>query len=611
VPGNKVLITWHSEPWSGYRWRWLALPNGIEFGRLREKYQGATVPHVVETSLKIAGGMNGIMIDAEARLLHGAACWRADGMPMACSGGNARADSVDEDRMCRGGAAGGDPLGLRGRDARPLTQPSRGLSNVLTDSQHQTVMHRSSNEVSLRNSGAVLLVSCYELGHQPLNLAFPLAYLRDAGFAPRAVDTAVQTLDDDAIQAARFVAISVPMHTALRLGSQVADRVRAINPDAMLCFYGLYSWLNADYLLGEYGGYVIGGEFERPLLRLVEALDDGFDAQTIEGVSTLAHRVPPSLERVDFPMPERRALPAMRHYAHLIIDGTAVPSGYTEATRGCHHTCLHCPVVPVYQGRFFAIPRPVVLEDISRQVAQGAGHITFGDPDFLNGPTHSLRICRELHERFPNVTFDMTTRIEHIIQHRDLMPEFGRLGCVFAVSAVESVSERVLTEIDKGHTKRDVIEALSILESADIAMRPSLLPFTPWTTLDDYRELLTFIEEYDLVENVDPVHLSIRLLIPPGSALLERSETRDWLGPLDAAAYTYRWTHPDPRLDDLQRQIGSLVERATLDGQEPAEVFAQVKALAWSSTESPAPTIRPLEKGVRRRPPRLTESWFC
>jgi len=458
--------------------------------------------------------------------------------------------------------------------------------------------------------GAILLVSCYELGHQPLNLAFPLAYLTQAGYAPVAVDTAVEPLDDATIAAARVVAISVPMHTALRLGTQVARRVRQVNPHAVIGFYGLYAWLNADYLLREHGDFVIGGEYERPLLDFVRALAAGSD-EPVEGVSTRDYRVPPSLARIDFPMPERTSLPSMKRYAHLMIDGTAIPAGYTETTRGCHHTCLHCPVVPIYRGRFFAIPREVVLEDIRRQVRQGAGHITFGDPDFLNGPTHALRICRAMHAEFPHVTFDMTTRIEHILQHRDLIPEFAELGCVFVVSAVESVSETVLERVDKGHTKADVVEALRILESAGIAMRPSLLPFTPWTTMEDYLELLRFVEEYDLIDNIDPVHFSIRLLVPPGSALLDRPETQEWLGPLDEAAFPYTWRSPDPRLDALQQEVSRIAEAGEAAGQDYEETFAQIKAAAYAAAGLEVPPPRRREHGVRRRPPRLSESWFC
>lgn len=461
----------------------------------------------------------------------------------------------------------------------------------------------------LSGPGAILLVSCYELGHQPLNLAFPLAYLRQAGYAPVAVDTAVDDLDDAAIVRARFVAISVPMHTALRLGEQVARRIRALNPCAAICFYGLYAWLNRDYLLRKLADAVIGGEYERPLLELVHALETGAPAP--DGVGTSFEPAPPSLARIDFPLPERGDLPAPRHYAHLLLDGQALPAGYTEATRGCHHTCLHCPVVPIYRGRFFAIPREVVLEDIRRQVRQGVRHITFGDPDFLNGPTHSLRICRALHAEFPSVTFDMTTRIEHILEHRDIIPELAELGCIFAISAVESVSETVLERIEKGHTKADVVEALGILESAGIAMRPSLLPFTPWTTLDDYLDLLRFVEEHDLFDNIDPVHFSIRLLVPPDSALLDRPESAEWLGPLDEAAYTYTWHHADPRVDALQREIARIVEAAAAEDLDAPATFEQIKRAAYTAAGlTEPPTVR-RAAGIRRRPPRLTESWFC
>lgn len=409
---------------------------------------------------------------------------------------------------------------------------------------------------------------------------------------------------------ARFVAISVPMHTALRLGVEIAGRVRRINSGARICFFGLYAWLNAGYLLREHADYAIGGEAEQALLALVRALEAG-DADPVAGVSTAAHRSAPEIVRTDFPVPDRTGLPGHKGYARLMRDGIAVPAGYTEATRGCVHTCLHCPVVPVYQGRFFAVPRLVVLEDIRRQVRAGVGHITFGDPDFLNGPTHALRICRDLHAEFPGVTFDFTARIEHLLQHRDLLPEFRELGCVFVLSAVETVSEHILLALDKGHTRQDVIDALAVCDAARITLRPSLLPFTPWTTLDDFLELLTFFETWDLVGSVDPVHFSIRLLVPPGSALLEQPCTEAWLGHLDAAAFTWTWRNPDPRVDALQRDIAALVEAAARDSLGPHETFARIKALAWEVKGVDPPPVTPLRVALPGESPRLSESWFC
>src|SRR5437764_504929 len=127
--------------------------------------------------------------------------------------------------------------------------------------------------MSLRSPGSVLLISCYELGHQPFCTALSLGFLRRAGFAPAALDIAVEKFDTAPIAKARFVGISVPMHTALRLGVRVAARVREVNPEAVICFYGLYAALNADYLLEHAGDYCIGGEAETPLVALVEALE--------------------------------------------------------------------------------------------------------------------------------------------------------------------------------------------------------------------------------------------------------------------------------------------------------------------------------------------------
>jgi len=463
----------------------------------------------------------------------------------------------------------------------------------------------------MKNPGDILLISCYELGHQPFHLASLFAMLGQAGYSPVAVDTSVETLTDAAIRNARFVGISVPMHTALRLGEQIAQRVRAINPSAHICLYGLYALLNADYLLGNTIDAAIGGEYETPLLNLVAALDDGKEGN-VAGVRTRSHASGPWIERTPFVVPERQALPAPDRYARLQIGNEVRLAGYTEATRGCKHTCLHCPVTPIYNGRFFAVPVATVLADIRSQVAQGVQHITFGDPDFWNGPTHALRIARALHQEFPDVTFDATIKVEHLLKHRQLLPEMRNLGCVFVVSAVESLNDDVLLHLDKGHTAADVVEVFALMHDVGIPLRPSLLPFSPWETFESYTQLLNFFEEHHLIEHIDPVHLSIRLLIPPGSALLIESDDHTWLGELDSAAFTYRWRHPDPRMDELQRQVAQQVEQAQGVQSNPVETFLRVKGLVHAMQGSRVSLFKALHAyGTVQVLPHLTESWFC
>lgn len=448
----------------------------------------------------------------------------------------------------------------------------------------------------MRAAGDILLVSTYELGHQPLHLASPLAFLERAGYRPSGCDVSVEPLDDAEIARARFVAVAVPMHTALRLGAEVGARVKALNPSAHLCYFGLYAPLNRDYLRQHGADSVLGGEYEAALVEEVRA------AELVEPIGSMVE--PIQLARLDFPVPSRMQLPQLSRYARLEVDGEARLAGYAEASRGCLHHCRHCPIPPVYEGRFFVVAVETVVADVAQQVAAGARHVTLGDPDFFNGPGHAMAVARAIHAAHPSLTFDVTIKIEHILKRRTLFAELAALGCAFVVSAVESTSDTVLRLLDKGHSRADLDEALAILDAADLPLRPTWVPFTPWTTLTDYLDMLDWIESHALIEHVDPVQLAVRLLIPPGSKLLALPETQAVLGPLEPEKLSYAWTHPDPRMDRLAHDVFAAVADGAL--------FGDVRALARAAAALPQlPASAIIHKRVRGRPPRLSESWFC
>ena len=471
----------------------------------------------------------------------------------------------------------------------------------------------------MKEPGAILLVACYELGHQPLAVAWPAAFLERRGYHPALLDVSVEPFDSEKVRRARLVAVSVPMHTALRLGVAFAERSRAVNPACHIAFYGLYATLNAGYLLKHAADSVLSGELEAALVELARNLDQPRDDGGDRGPAPSERRSEPRgrppaarpiLEKLDFPVPSRTHLPSLKAYAHVEKAGRLELAGYVEASRGCKHLCRHCPIPPVYGGRFFVVPRDVVLADIRQQVEAGAAHITFGDPDFLNGPGHALAVARALHAEFASVTFDFTAKVEHLLKHRDRLRELVELGCAFIVTAAESLSDTVLAHLAKGHTRADVVAALHAVRAAGIALRPTWVPFTPWTTLDDYRELLDFVEAHGLIDAIDPVQYSIRLLVPPGSLLLESPAMRPFLGPRVEDAFYYRWTHPDPRMERLGAQVAALVARAADAREDAAATFSRIRRLADLAAGAPPRPDVALPPG-RRRPPRLTEPWFC
>lgn len=455
----------------------------------------------------------------------------------------------------------------------------------------------------------VLLVSCYELGHQPFAIASAWAQLATAGFDVVGHDASVERLPEALLRDADLVAISVPMHTALRLGVQIAKRARSANPRSHVCFFGLYAQLNAEHLLEQLGDSVIGGEFESALVGLVRALERGA-VDDVEGVTLPGRPARSVLSRLAFEVPHREGLPALSRYAKLIgpSPGEERVVGYAETSRGCKHRCRHCPVTPVYEGRFFVIPKDVVLADVEQQIRAGARHVTFGDPDFFNGVGHSMAVAKALHDRHPEVTFDVTIKVEHLLKHRARLTELAALGCVFVISAFESLSDRVLRELDKGHGRDDLFETIELCRAAGLTVRPTFVAFTPWTSRDDFAALCDFVVEQGLVDHVDPIQLAIRLLVPPGSALVEGRKPT-WLGDLDAASFGFTWVHEDPGVDALHREVGAIVQRAAASEQDPGETFDEIRRAAHAAAGRSAP---PPRVDVRRGfAPRLTEPWFC
>jgi len=450
----------------------------------------------------------------------------------------------------------------------------------------------------------VVLISTYELGRQPFGLASPAAWLRRAGAEVTCVDTSVQELPVAAIRDADLLAFYLPMHTATRKAIQLLQPVRKVNSRAPLCFFGLYAPMNAEYLRSLGADMILGGEFEEGLV--------SWTKQWADGPGVRSHKTPTiSLARQRFLPPDRSSLPSLERYARLTMpDGEQRITGYTEASRGCKHLCRHCPVVPVYQGQFRIVQPEVVLADIDAQVEMGAQHITFGDPDFFNGIGHALALVKALHERHPGLSYDVTIKIEHLLRYSKHLEKLRETGCLFVTSAVESVDDRVLRLLDKGHTRKDFLAVLQLCRAAGLVLSPTFIPFTPWTTLEGYRELLQLLADEELVDQVAPVQLAIRLLIPSGSRLLELAEVRNRVGEFDPQALSYRWNHPDPRMDTLQRQLLRFINDAECRGLSRQEIFSGI----WDRAQEHPP---PLEfpsmppRLSRAAVPYLTEPWYC
>jgi hypothetical protein len=295
----------------------------------------------------------------------------------------------------------------------------------------------------------------------------------------------------------------------------------------------------------------------------------------------------------------------------LMPEGGFKVAGYTEASRGCKHLCRHCPIVPVYNGVFRIVQRDIVLEDIRQQVNAGAEHITFGDPDFFNGPAHALAIVESMHREFPQLTYDATIKIEHLLQHAESLPRLLDTGCLFVTSAVESVDDAILARLAKGHTRADFLKVVGLFRDLDLILQPTFVPFTPWTSLSGYRELLALIADQDLIENVAPIQLGIRLLIPAGSRLLELDEIRNTIGNFEASGLVYPWKHADARMDILSERIQELANAGDRLKRSRTDTFTLIWRAAAELAGENVGLDPAMPKTSMCKIPHFTEPWYC
>src|SRR5580704_5662260 len=453
----------------------------------------------------------------------------------------------------------------------------------------------------------ILLLSTYELGRQPFGIASPAAWLRERGHEVVCNDLSRETLSEQAARDAGLIGLYVPMHTATRLALELLPILRRLNSKAHLCAFGLYAATSREIFRANGVTSLFSGEFEQALVDLADRLSHPTIASP--GLPAAATDVSPA--RLRFKVPDRHGLPPLKSYAHLVLpSGEHRTVGYAEASRGCKHHCRHCPVVPIYNGAFRLVEPEVVLADIRQQVSAGAQHVTFGDPDFFNAVRHAVPIIESLHREFPHLTYDATIKVEHIRKHADLLPTLRDTGCLFVISAVESLDDAILSRLEKNHTREDFFQVVELFRNERLTFQPTFVTFTPWTTLDSYLDLLQQLRRLDLIESVAPVQLAIRLLIPEGSRLLELAEVRETVGKFDPHALVYPWSNPDPAVDKLAVDVQAIVAASEKSKLSRSETFSRIwRAANLAADRSIEFNAMPLIAS-RATVPYLNEPWY-
>jgi|TARA_B110000263_G_scaffold249792_1_gene268566 radical SAM superfamily enzyme YgiQ (UPF0313 family) len=451
----------------------------------------------------------------------------------------------------------------------------------------------------------VVLISLYDLGHQPLSIASAAALLKEYNCNIEIIELSNLKIAKESIKNAELILLSVPMHTAARMAVKLVPELRKINSDAHISIFGLYALHLQDALDERIIDSAISGEFESSLKVLVEELltNQKEDDRSIN--SWISPKI--SFERQIFLTPSRENLPPLEQYAKMSINNSEKLTGYIETSHGCAHSCPHCPVTAVYQGKFRIVDKKSILKDVDNLIKIGAEHFTFGDPDFFNAPKHSLDIASSIKKKYPHITFDATIKVEHILEHKDLIKKLKDMGFLFIISAFESTNNHVLNKLEKGHLFNDMQLAIDICKSSNLIIKPTWIPFTPWMQFSDYPVLINFIIKNDLMNLISPVQYGIRLLIPKLSTLVSQLNEDGISITYSKEKLTYEWDHLDPNVDILFEEITNLINKDINTEELSTNFFDDIYNLVQSKTNN---SMLPYQI-INHETVGSTEDWYC
>lgn len=409
----------------------------------------------------------------------------------------------------------------------------------------------------------ILLVSNFEGVYQPQTVATATTPLLEEGFRVSVLDTYVEGIKSEYFAEPNLVAISVPLFDSINSAVEVAKRVRETNSDAHITFFGQHATIQSSRLAGKYGDTCVVGEWEEPLLGLARHIYGNLPLHEVPGVVTgtqlqlvNGQTWYPYMPRNHFRLPSRCLLPSLDKYPLHQVDklcGGKQVVGATEIARGCHHKCLYCSVFAAYGGKVLLIPEDLIVEDVGNLVKGGMTHLTFIDADFFNAKHHGIKILRRLHTEFPELTYDFTTRVDHIRENKEYIREMEGLGVRFITSALEFPSQVVLDAVAKQASLEDIEGAVAFMRSTEIKLNPTFIMFNPWISLEDLMRFRTFVESNELDEIIDPVQYETRLYLYKGSPLLQLPSVQGLV--LTEREFHYDWKHPDPLVDELYEQV--------------------------------------------------------
>ena len=333
-----------------------------------------------------------------------------------------------------------------------------------------------------------------------------------------------------------LIGISITEDTS-RTGLHFADVCKRAAPDIKVMVGGVFCMTRPDVVIAYKSvDIVCVAEGEKAVSELVRRTERGESILDISNLwikmadgSIKKNEIEEPVKLDDLPYPDLSLLDDRHLFAPFA--GHVYKMSYIESQRGCPRRCTYCcnqiflNNYAKYKSGYLrrkSVPRLIdELEHLKRNY--GLNFIQFTDDDFLLRPLEELRKFSKLYKEKIDLPFWIQAEAWHATDEK--VGLVRQAGCISISMGIETGSERILRDVLKRKTPREVtLNAFKIMHKHGIRTSGNIIIGLPDETRKD------IFDTIELVRECEPCSINSNIFIPYyGTELREYSVQKGYL----------------------------------------------------------------------------------
>lgn len=187
------------------------------------------------------------------------------------------------------------------------------------------------------------------------------------------------------------------------------------------------------------------------------------------------------------------------------------------SSRGCVYNCSFCSTTNFWMKKIRVFDIDRILEEIKILKECGFSNLIFYDTIFNINKKRTENICKQIIKEKLDLKIAVQTRIEFV--KKDILKLLRKAGCKQITLGIESGSQKVLNQNNKGTNIKKVISSSNLIKNEKIHLGGTFvigLPGETWNTVKETAMLLRRI-------SLDKAYFNLATIYP-GTPLYELSK---------------------------------------------------------------------------------------